>query len=118
MVGTHGRPPGSTRRKVGMTSSHHAPYVLGCKHATIADTVGCDTVRWSESLKAGLNSSRSLQLAKLREVSQVFPVTHRSGSYAPRLSPLRPSRLKIRHPPKPVAHPLCGCSDRRLGWCF
>ncbi|MEU0484855.1 Rho termination factor N-terminal domain-containing protein, partial [Streptosporangium sp. NPDC006013] len=31
---THWRLPGSTRRKVGMTSSHHAPYVLGCKHAT------------------------------------------------------------------------------------
>ncbi len=25
----------------GMTSSHHAPYVLGCKHATMAGTEGC-----------------------------------------------------------------------------
>ncbi len=24
-----------------MTSSHHAPYVLGCKHATMAGTEGC-----------------------------------------------------------------------------
>src|SRR5690348_3290452 len=42
-LGTHGRLPGSTRRKVGMTSSHHAPYVLGCTHATMAGTEGCET---------------------------------------------------------------------------
>ena len=46
-VGTHGRLPGSTRRKVGMTSNHHAPYVLGFTHATMAGTEGCETVRWS-----------------------------------------------------------------------
>src|SRR5690348_8698423 len=53
--------PGSTRRKVGMTSSHHAPYVQGFTHATMAYTEGCETVRWSESLKdrksTRLNSS-------------------------------------------------------------
>ena len=54
--------PGSTRRKVGMTSNHHAPYVLGFTHATMAGTEGCDTVRWSESLKAGLSSDWGLQL--------------------------------------------------------
>lgn len=37
----------STRRKVGMTSDHHAPYVQGFTHATMAGTEGCDTVRWS-----------------------------------------------------------------------
>ena len=41
VVGTHGRLPGSTRRKVGMTSNHHAPYVLGFTHATMAGTMGC-----------------------------------------------------------------------------
>ncbi len=35
-----------------MTSSHHAPYVQGFTHATMAGTKGCDTVRWSESQKA------------------------------------------------------------------
>jgi len=32
-----------------MTSNHHAPYVLGFTHATMAGTKGCDTARWSES---------------------------------------------------------------------
>src|SRR5205823_10595741 len=60
--GTHRRLPGSTRRKVGTTSNHHAPYVQGFTHATMAGTKGCDTVRWSESQKAGLSSDRGLQL--------------------------------------------------------
>ena len=46
-----------------MTSSHHAPYVQGFTHATMAGTEGCETVRWSESLKAGLSSDRRLQPA-------------------------------------------------------
>ena len=46
-----------------MTSSHHAPYVLGCTRATMAGTMGCDTARWSESHKAGPSSDRRLQLA-------------------------------------------------------
>ena len=46
-VGTHERLPQTMRRKAGMTSNHHAPYVLGFTHATMAGTEGCDTVRWS-----------------------------------------------------------------------
>lgn len=45
-----------------MTSSHHAPYVQGFTHATMAGTKGCDAARLSESLKAGLSSDRGLQL--------------------------------------------------------
>src|SRR4029453_408768 len=52
MVGNRERLPGSTRRKVGMTSSHHAPYVQGFTHATMAGTKGCDAVRWSESFQS------------------------------------------------------------------
>src|SRR3979490_257983 len=33
MVGTHRRLRGANRRKGGMTSSHHAPYVQGFTHA-------------------------------------------------------------------------------------
>ncbi len=62
MVGTLMRLPGITRRKVGTTSNHHAPYVLGYTRATMAGTKGSNTVRWSESQKAGLSSDRSLQL--------------------------------------------------------
>src|SRR3546814_17846596 len=63
VLGTHRRLPGSTRRKVGMTSSHHAPYVQGFTHATMAGTKGCDPVRGSESQNAGLSSDWGLQLS-------------------------------------------------------
>ena len=45
-----------------MTSDHHAPYVQGFTHATMAGTTRCDTVTWGGSLKTGLSSDRSLQL--------------------------------------------------------
>src|SRR5437588_12767353 len=72
MVGTHKRLPGSTRRKVGMTSSHHAPYVQGFTHATMAGTKGCDTARWSQSQKTGLSSDCSLQLDCMKSESLVI----------------------------------------------
>ena len=37
-LGTLVRLPGTTRRKVGMTSNHHAPYVLGYTRATMVGT--------------------------------------------------------------------------------
>ena len=55
-----------------MTSNHHAPYVLGFTHATMAGTKGCDTARWSESQKAGLSSDRSLQLDYMKLESLVI----------------------------------------------
>ena len=51
-----------SRRKVGMTSSHHGPYIQGWKRATMVGTKGCDTARWSQSQKTGLSSDCSLQL--------------------------------------------------------
>jgi hypothetical protein len=41
------RLPGTNRRKVGMTSSQHGPYILGEKHATMVGTVGSQAVTWS-----------------------------------------------------------------------
>ena len=55
-----------------MTSSQHGPYVLGYTHATMAGTTGCETARWSESLKAGLSSDRSLQLDSVKLESLVI----------------------------------------------
>jgi hypothetical protein len=51
-----------SRRKVGMTSSPHGPYIQGWKRATMAGTKGRDTARWSQSQKTGLSSDCSLQL--------------------------------------------------------
>jgi hypothetical protein len=66
-----------------MTSNHHAPYVLGCTHATMAGTEGCDTVRWSESRKAGLSSDRGLQLDPVKSESLVIADQQRCGEYVP-----------------------------------
>ena len=41
--------PVASRRKAGMTSSQHGPYVLGYTHATMGRTMGSQTARWSES---------------------------------------------------------------------
>ena len=60
------------RRKVGTTSSHHAPYIQGCKHATMAGTEGCETARLIESHKAGLSSDWSLQLDSMKSESLVI----------------------------------------------
>ena len=49
-----------------MRSSHHAPYVQGFTHATMAGTKGCDTVRWSESQKVRLGSDWRLKLASMK----------------------------------------------------
>ena len=46
-----------------MTSDHHAPYVQGFTHATMAGTAGCDGASRSGSLKAGPSSDRRLQPA-------------------------------------------------------
>ena len=74
--GTHGRLPVPNRRKVGMTSNHHAPYVLGCTRATMAGTMGCDPARGSESHKTGLSSDRRLQLACVKSESLVIANQH------------------------------------------
>ncbi len=60
------------RRKVGMTSSHHGPYVPGYTRATMAGTEGCNTARWSESQKTSLSSDWSLQLDSMEAESLVI----------------------------------------------
>ena len=64
------------RRKVGMTSSHHGPYGLGYTRATMVGTAGCETVRWSKSLKTGLSSDCSLQLDCMKSESLVIADQH------------------------------------------
>ena len=60
-VGTLMGLPGITRRKVGMTSNHHAPYGLGYTRATMAHTEGGKGVSRSESQKRRPSSDCSLQ---------------------------------------------------------
>src|SRR6476620_7787291 len=107
MLGTHGRLPGSTRRKVGMKSSHHATYVQGFTHATMAGTNRCETVRGSASEKAGLSTHRCLQLQPVKSESLVIAYQQRCGPYVPGPCTHRPSRHESRQHPKPMAQPTC-----------
>ncbi len=73
------------RRKVGMTSSPHGPYVQGYTRATMAGTKGCKTVRLSESQKAGLSSDWSLQLDSMKLESLVIADQHAAVNTFPGL---------------------------------
>src|SRR5699024_12588627 len=50
LVGTLDRLPMTNRRKVGMTSNHHALYDLGYTRATMAGTTGCHAVMRSQTI--------------------------------------------------------------------
>ncbi len=71
-MGTLERLPGITRRKVGMTSNHHAPYDLGYTRATMAVTKRSETVKWSKPQKGCLSSDCSLQLDYMKLESLVI----------------------------------------------
>ncbi len=86
-----------------MRSSHHALYVQGYTRATMAGTTGCDTARWSESLKAGLSSDWSLQLDSMKAELLVIANQQRRGEYVPGPCTHRPSHHESREHPKPVA---------------
>ena len=81
----------TNRRKVGMTSSPHAPYVQGYTRATLAHTEGCDTARWSQSQKADPSPDRSLQLDYVKSESLVIADQLCRGEYVPGPCTHRPS---------------------------
>src|SRR5699024_39018 len=88
-------------------------------HATMVGTEGCETVRFSESLKAGLSSDWGLQLDPMKSEPLVIAEQQRCGEYVPGHCTLHPSRHESWEHPKPVAQRLWGGSrrrwDRRLG---
>ena len=88
------------RRKVGMTSSPHGPYVQGYTRATMAGTKSSDTVRWSQSHKAGLSSDCRLQLACMKLESLVIVDQQCYGEYVPGPCTHRPSSHGSREWPK------------------
>ena len=86
-----------------MTSSPHAPYVQGYTRATLARTEGCDTARWSESLKARLGSDCRLKPAYMKAELLVIADQHCRGEYVPGPCTHRPSHHGSEQHPKPVA---------------
>ncbi len=85
MLGTLTELPVTSRRKVGMTSNHHGPYVQGYTRATMAGTKGCETARWSQSQKTGLSSDWSLQLDSMKLESLVIADQHAAVNTFPGL---------------------------------
>jgi hypothetical protein len=82
---TLARPPGTTRRKVGTTSNHHAPYVLGYTRATMAVTESCELVSASESQKSCPSSDRGLQPAHVKSELLVIADQHAAVNTFPGL---------------------------------
>ena len=78
MVGTLGKLPGITGRKVGSTSSQYVPYVQGYTRNTMENTKGCESARWSQSQKIFLSSDCSLQLDCMKQESLV--IAHQHGA--------------------------------------
>ncbi len=74
-----------SRRKVGMTSSPHGPYVPGYTRATMAGTAGCNAARRSQSLKTGPSSDWSLQLDSMKSESLVIADQHAAVNTFPGL---------------------------------
>ncbi len=64
-----------------MTSSHHAPYVLGYTRATMVGTESSNTATWSKSQEANLSSDRSLQLDCVKLESLVIANQQCRGEY-------------------------------------
>ena len=81
----------------------------------MAGTAGCDVVRRSGSLKAGLSSDRSLQLGSVKVESLVIADQQRRGECVPGPCTHRPSSHESWQHPKLVAYPFGG-SGRRWGW--
>ena len=79
------RLPGITRRKVGTTSNHHAPYDLGYTRATMATTESSEVVRQSESQKSGLSSDCRLQPAYMKSELLVIADQHAAVNTFPGL---------------------------------
>ncbi len=79
-----------------MTSSHHAPYVQGFTHATMAGTKCCYPVRVRESRKASLSSDWGLQLDPMKSESLVIADQHCCGEYVPGPCTHRPSSHESR----------------------
>ena len=76
MIVTLTRLPVFNRTKVGLTPSPHGPYVQGYTRDTMEGTKGGDTVRRSQSEKAGLSSDWSLQLEDMKSESLVIADQH------------------------------------------
>ena len=98
----------TNRRKVGMTSNHHALYVLGYTRATMAGTEGSEGAIRSKSQKAGLSSDCRLQLACMKSESLVIANQHVAVNAFPGLVHTARHTTKVGNTRSRWANPLGG----------
>ena len=106
---------GVNRRKERMTSSQHAPYILGYTRNTMAKTIGREPVRGSKSSKLCLSSDWSLQLDFMKPESLVIAGQLYGGEYVPQFCTHRPSHAGSRLVLKIGCQPLWGSEYLWLG---
>ncbi len=83
-----------------MTSSQHAPYILGYTRNTMAKTIGSELARGSESSKLSPSSDCRLQLACMKPELLVIASQLYGGEYVPGSCTHRPSHAGSRSVPK------------------
>src|SRR3954451_376919 len=97
-----------------MTSSHHAPYVLGYTRATLADTKGCKPARVSESQKVGLGSDWRLKLAFMKAAGLLIADQPAHVNMFPALVPTARPTTKVANPLSPCPPPQ-GRTSSKVG---
>ena len=107
------RPLVTSQRKVGMTSSPHGPYALGCTRATMVGTEGSETARWSKPQKAGLSSDCSLQLDYMKWESLVIANQQVAVNMFPALVHTARHTMGVGSARSPLPNPFGGRNGRR-----
>jgi hypothetical protein len=79
-----------------MTSSQHAPYILGFTRNTMVGTIRSYPAKACESAKPNLNSDCRLQLAYMKPESLVIVGQLYYGEYVPGPCTHRPSQAQSR----------------------
>jgi hypothetical protein len=80
-----------------MTSSQHAPYVLGYTRTTMVGTKGSQTAKSSKSHKPGLSSDCRLQLACMKAESLVIAGQHTAVNSFPGLVHTARHTMEVGH---------------------
>src|SRR5699024_1415823 len=105
--------PVTNRRKVGMTSNHHAPYDLGYTRATMDNTEGSEPARSSKSHKISRSSDCSLQLDYMELESLVIVDQHATVNTFPGLLHTARHTTRVCNTRSRWSNLLLGASRRR-----
>ena len=89
-----------------MTSSQHAPYVLGHTRATMGKTISSQPAKVCQSHKLDLSSDCTLQLEYMKVESLVIAGQLYSGEYVPGSCTHCPSHHGSRLFPKSLLEPI------------